>query len=101
MTNERPRLIIVKRVLLGPLHLTPGRTLHTVHDKDGSRPFPPFTSLEIAHYEGSNEYYLLHICSDGQVADTWHQSIADATYQAECELGIQSHEWTDIAEEYG
>ncbi len=101
MTDDRPKLISVKRVLLGPQHLTPGRTIHILHDKDGSRPFSPFTSLEIAHYEGSNEYYLLHICGDGQVADTWHQSIADALYQAESELGVHSHEWMDIAEEFG
>jgi hypothetical protein len=100
MTDDRPRLITVKRVLLGPQHFTPGRTLHTVLDKDGSRPFPPFTSLEIAHYEGSNEYYLFHICGDGQVADTWHQSLADALYQAQWELGVQPNEWMDIAEDF-
>jgi hypothetical protein len=101
MADHRSNLISVKRVLLGRQHLTPGRTLHTIHDKDGSRPFPQFTSLEIAHHEGSNEYYLFHICSDGQVADTWHQSMADALRQAEWEFGVQSHEWMDIAEEFG
>src|SRR5216683_7136913 len=101
MTDSRPKLISVKRVLLGPQHLTSGKTLHTINDKEGSRPFPPFTSLEIAYCKGSNEFYLLHICGDGQVADTWHQSMADAFYQAEWELGVRSHEWTDIAEAFG
>jgi hypothetical protein len=100
MTDDKPRLISVKRVLLGPQHFTPGRTLHTIHDKDGSRPFPPFTSLAIAHYEESYEFYLFRISGDGQVADTWHQSLADALYQAEWELGVRSHEWMDIAEEF-
>lgn len=91
-------LIPVKRVRLGPHHLNPGKTRHTITDSSGSRPFPSFVSLEIAHdLEGG--YYLFHVCADGQIADTWHQSLDDALYQAEWELGVKPAEWIDISAE--
>jgi len=36
---------------------------------------------------------LFHVSADGQVADTWHQSIDEALGQAEWELGVQPGEW--------
>ncbi|HET9180488.1 MAG TPA: hypothetical protein VFP59_00015 [Candidatus Angelobacter sp.] len=95
-----PKLISVKRVELAPHHLNPGRTEHSISDRHGLRPFPPFTSLEIAHYECSPGYYLFHICADGQAADTWHESLDDALYQAEWEFGVKVEEWQDIHRQF-
>jgi hypothetical protein len=101
MAADAPKLMSVKRAMLGSQHLQPGRTKHTITDKDGTRAFPPFKSLEIAHNPGSPGYYLFHICADGQVADTWHESLDDALEQAEWEFGVQPQEWTSILEEWG
>lgn len=80
----------IKRVRLGPHH-HPSLTQHT---KD-HQPFPPFVELEIAAYPGEDCCYLFHICGDGQVADTWHQTVAEAMEQAEWELGVRPEEWID------
>jgi hypothetical protein len=96
--TEVPKLVPIKRVTLGPHHQNPGRTKHTMNDAKGRRPFPSFTSLEIAHYHGSVGYYLFHICADGQMADTWHTSLDDALYQAEWEFGVRPDEWVNISE---
>ena len=98
MKSEPRKLITVKRVELGPHHLNPGKTRHWIADKRGRRPFPPFRFLEIVQYENSRDYYLLHICADGQKADTWHQSLEDALYQAEWEFGVKTEEWKDLHE---
>jgi hypothetical protein len=37
--------------------------------------------------------YLFHVSADGQVADTWHQSLDEALGQAKRELGVQPEEW--------
>ena len=71
--------VALKRVMLGTHHLRPGRTRHSVNGRD----FPPFVSLEIAQYPGDSGFYLLHICANGAMADTYHESIEDAMHQAE------------------
>ena len=81
--------VTLKRVVLGSHHLHPGRTLHRVNSKD----FSPFVSLEIAQYPEDSGFYLLHICSDGAVVDTHHESMEEAIHQAEFEFGVQSNEW--------
>jgi hypothetical protein len=101
MSSDLPKLIVVKKVLLGPHHPSPGKTRHTLSDSAGIRPFPPFKSLQIAHYPGSVGYYLFYFCADGKGTDTWHQSLEDALHQAEWELGVRSEEWTDTLETYG
>jgi hypothetical protein len=58
-----------------------------------SKDFSPFVSLEIAQYPEDSGFYLLHICSDGAVADTHHESMEEAIHQAEFEFGVQSNEW--------
>ena len=83
----------VTKVLLGRHHLTPGRTRHEIVDGQECRGFPPFVRLEIAQYPGDSSYYLLHICGDGQIADTNHETIEEAMHQAEWELGVQRNEW--------
>jgi predicted heme/steroid binding protein len=73
------------------------KTLHT----NNGVPFPPFTKLEIATYSGDSGFYLLHICSDGQVADTYHESLEDAFHQAEYEFGVKQTEWSMQADGRG
>jgi hypothetical protein len=93
-------MIAIRSVTLGDQHLHPGRTRHTIADKQGKREFPPFVALKITHCPGESGYFLMHICEDGQVADTWHQSLDDAMYQAEWELGVQPQEWIGIDEPF-
>ena len=64
----------------------------------GQRDFPPFVGLEIAQYLGDGGCYLLHVCGDGSVADTWHSTLEEAIHQAEWELGVQREEWQTIQE---
>jgi hypothetical protein len=54
--------------------------------------------LEIAQSPGDAGFYLLHICANGQVADTWHESMEDALHQAECEFGLTAEDWVLIGE---
>jgi hypothetical protein len=72
----------------------------TLHTSNGA-PFPPFTKLEIATYLGDPGFYLLHICSDGQIADTYHESLEDAFHQAEYEFGVKQTDWTVQSERKG
>ena len=84
---------ILREVILGPHHLRPGRTRHTVSDGAGVRDFPFFVRLEIVQYSGESGFYLLHISEDGQIADTWHESLADAFQQAKFEFEVEEKEW--------
>jgi len=90
----------IRKVTLGPHHLQPGRTKHTLVDSKGSRAFPPFTSLVITRYPVDEGYYLMHICADGTGTDTWHASLEDAFHQANWELGIESAEWIEVDEPF-
>ena len=83
----------IMTVTLGPNHHRPGRTRHAIVDSVGHREFPPFARLEIARYPEDSSYYLLHICEDGQVADTNHDTMAEAMHQAEWEFGVLQAEW--------
>lgn len=74
--------------------LASARVLHSVN----GRTFPPFEDLQIVTYPGDNGIYLLRLCSDGQVADTWHESFDDAFHQAEFEFGISNGRWAVSAE---
>jgi hypothetical protein len=94
-------MIAVKRVLLGPQHLSPGRATHTLIDSKGVRRFKLFKSLVIAHYLNSIGYYLFHLCADGSGTDTWHESLEDALHQAEWEFEVKPDEWEDIHELFG
>ena len=81
--------VALKRVVLGNHHLRPGRTRHSMNGRD----FPHFVSLEIAEYPGDSGFYLLHICGDGSIADTHHDSMDEAMHQAEFEFAVQRNEW--------
>jgi len=94
-------MIAVKRVSLGPQHLSPGRTTHTLIDSKGARRFQLFKSLVIALYPDSIGYYLFHLCADGSGTDTWHESLKDALDQAEFEFGVKPDEWEDTQEVFG
>jgi hypothetical protein len=67
----------------------PSRTHHTINGV----PCPTFTSLEITTYGEGTGFYLLHICSDGQGTDTWHETLDDVFEQAEFEFGVKRYEW--------
>jgi len=85
-------------VSLGDHHLRPGRTKHTIADDQGKHDFPPFVTLKITHDPGHSGYYLMHICENRMIADTWHPSLDDAMYQAEWEFGVRREEWIEIEE---
>lgn len=90
----------IKRVQLGDHHLNPGRTKHSVSNGMSVQPFPAFVSLAVVQYEGDAGYFLMHICRDGSVADTYHITIDEALHQAEWELGVKPDEWTDTDDPY-
>lgn len=91
-----PELVTIKRVALGPQHLKPGRTKHTIRDANGLRDFAPFIALEIARYPNEQSCYLFHVSENGEVADTWHQTLEEAFDQAEWEFGVRREEWGDV-----
>jgi hypothetical protein len=93
-------MVAIRRVKLEEHHLNPGRTKHTISDANGIRPFPPFTSLAITRYGEGNACYLMHICDDNSVADTWHETLDDALYQAEWEFGVRPEEWIEVQEPF-
>ncbi len=90
----------IARAKLGPHHLSPGRTKHTLSDSRGVRPFPPFVELVIAHYPGQAGFYLMHHAADGTGTDTWHERIEDAMDQAEWEFEVKPEEWITTDEPY-
>jgi hypothetical protein len=92
------QMLAIRTVKLNERHLRPGRTQHTVADNNGRREFPPFVELKITQYQGETATYLMHICEDGSVADTWHENLEDAYHQAEWEFGVGPDEWIEINE---
>jgi hypothetical protein len=96
--NPEVEWLVLRRVSLGPHHLHPGRTKHTLSDSKGRRDFPPFVSLEIVR-SGRGSYYLMHVCEDGSGTDTWHQTLEEATDQAEYEFEVKMSEWIVVQEE--
>jgi len=85
--------MIVRRVHLAPHH-HPSRTKHTIFDGKTTREFPPFVELIIAASPGDDACYLFHLCADGEVADTWHETLEDALHQAEWEFSVKEEERT-------
>jgi hypothetical protein len=90
------KMIAIRKVVLGEHHSRPGRTIHTFSGKE----FAPFTSLAICQCPGEGGFYMMHICENGQVADTWHENLGDAFHQAEYEFGVRSEEWIETSEIY-
>ncbi len=93
---ERDGARILKRVDLGPHHSPRSQTRHYL-PSDSANPYPPFVSLEIGKYDGT-DYYLFHVTIDGENTDTWHASVEDAMDQAEFEFGVKPEEWVDVQE---
>ncbi len=89
-------MVAIKKVKLREHHRNPGRTKHTLWDSNGTRPFPPFTSLVIGRYEGDSGYYVLHVCDDGSGTDTHHETLEEAFHQAEWEFGVRLEEWDEV-----
>jgi hypothetical protein len=90
------KMIAIRKVVLCERHLRPGRTKHCSNGKE----FPPFTSLVVCQSPGDAGYFLMHICENGQVADTWHENLEDALHQAEWEFGVQAEEWLEANEPF-
>lgn len=90
------RMIAIRKVALDERHLRPGRTKHASNGKE----FSPFTKLAICQYPGEVGIYLMHVCENGQVADTWHENPEDAIYQAQWEFGVQPDEWIEANEPF-
>jgi hypothetical protein len=90
----------LKKVVLTERHLSLSRTKHTLSDSQGRQKFPPFVSLAITHCPEDSGFFLMHICENGQVADTWHLTLEDAFQQAEFEFEVKPDEWTDTNEPF-
>jgi len=71
--------------------ITPtGNTRHLV----GDRELAPASRLAIAQYPGEVGFYLFHCDGSWKVlADTWHETVADAEAQAEFEYAGISAAW--------
>ncbi len=91
-----PELVTIKGVALGPQHLKPGRTKHTIGDAKGLRDVAPFIALGIARYSNEQSCYPFHVSENGEVADIWHQTLEEAFDQAEWEFGVRREEWSDV-----
>lgn len=85
----------IKHAEIRPENRSIGRVRHALIDEVGSRSFSEFVRLEIATYGSDRGFYLFHICADGKVADTWHETLEDAIHQAEFEFEIRPDEWQD------
>jgi len=94
------QMIAIKKVVLNERHLRPGRTKHRLSDSQGLRDFPPFVSLVITRYPEDPGFYLMHVCEDGQGADTWHETLDDALNQAEYEFGVKIEERIEVNEPF-
>src|ERR1039458_10503203 len=88
--NQNPRSVlkvgeitVIRKVLLNERHLRPGRTRHTILDKQGERDFPPFISLFVTDTQGHSEVVMWRLCENGQAAHSHHDTLDDAFHQAE------------------
>lgn len=90
------KMIAIRKVVLSKHHLRLGRTKHSSNGKE----FPPFNSLVICQSPDGAGYFLMHICENGQAADTWHENLEDAMHQAEWEFGVQAEEWFEANEPF-
>jgi hypothetical protein len=93
-------MVAIKNVTLNESHLRPGRTKHSISDKNGRSEFPPFTSLVITQCPDDPGFYLMHVCANGQIADTWHETLDDALHQAEYEFEVKPEEWAETSEPF-
>jgi hypothetical protein len=93
-------MVVVKKVVLNERHLRPGRTKHTIHDKNGPRDYPPFVSLFITSESGIAEVIMWRRCANGEAAHTHHDTLDDALDQAEFEFEVMRNEWVDASEAF-
>ena len=84
------KMTAIRKVSLTERYLNPGRTTHSVN----GQPSPLFISLVICWSPKDASCFLMRICENEQVADTWHANLNDAIHQAEWEFGVQPEEWT-------
>jgi hypothetical protein len=93
-------MTVVRKTVLNERHLRPGRMHHTIHDKNGKREFPPFTSLFITDSKGHSEVVMWRLCENGEAAHTHHDSIDDAFRQAEYEFEVIATDWVETNEPF-
>jgi hypothetical protein len=91
-----PQLATIKRVTLGPQHHA-SLAKHSISGGQGVRNINAFVELEIAVCPGESSCYLFHTSADGQMTDTWHESVEDALDQAEWEFGVLPDDWSTTA----
>jgi hypothetical protein len=94
-------IVAIKMVLPNELHLHPGRTKHTILDKQGRRDYSPFVSLLVTEIQEQAEFIMWRFCANGEKAHTHHDTLADALSQAEFEFQVTPGEWIDMKDECG
>jgi len=84
---------MLTRVLLTSSHKATGQTKHSV----GEEPVAEPAELRVVQYLDDPGYYLIHYDLLGsELADTYHDSVAEALRQAQWEFNIREEEWEDI-----
>lgn len=86
---------IVKEIVLAPHHAATGKTRHYTDGALNGRP----VRLIIVRF--SDGYNLIHLDSQGgEMTDTFHESVDDATEQAAFEFSIKPEEWSSVNKPY-
>lgn len=94
MASRGPVDRVLWSVRLSGEHEPTGFCRHLTHGEEWKGGmFKPF-ELQITGSKPGDGFLLLYLDDDGGgLADTWHESIADAQKQAELEFGIEADDW--------
>jgi hypothetical protein len=84
------QMVAIKKVVLNERHF--------LSDSRGKNDFPPYASLVIAQHPDDQGFFLLNICVNGQITDTWHATLEDALHQAQYEFDVKQEEWIETNE---
>jgi hypothetical protein len=93
-------MAVVRKAVLNERHLRPGRTHHTILDKQGKREYPPFASLFITDTQEYSEVIMWRLCENGEAAHAHHDSIEDAFHQAKFEFEVMPTDWVETNEPF-
>ncbi|HEX5741719.1 MAG TPA: hypothetical protein VFY17_09240 [Pilimelia sp.] len=84
---------VVARVVLSERHAATGATRHYVGPGGGPPEMPRPAELRITTY-GDDSYYLCYCDATGaEMTDTFHDTVEEATAQAEREFSVHAGEW--------